>query len=30
MRDGRIHHGDTVLMCGFWAGLTWGTGLFRW
>lgn len=30
MRDGRIHHGDTVLMCGFGAGLTWGTGLFRW
>ena len=27
---GRIHRGDLVLMCGFGAGLTWGTGLFRW
>lgn len=27
---GRIQRGDTLLMCGFGAGLTWGTGLFRW
>jgi len=27
---GRIHRGDTILMSGFGAGLTWGTGLFRW
>ena len=26
----RIHRGDLVLMCGFGAGLTWGTALFRW
>ncbi|MEX0818573.1 MAG: beta-ketoacyl-ACP synthase III [Pirellulaceae bacterium] len=26
----RIHHGDLVLMCGFGAGLTWGTALLRW
>lgn len=29
-RAGRIQPGDTVLMCGFGAGLTWGTALFRW
>lgn len=29
-RAGRINKGDVVLMCGFGAGLTWGTGLFRW
>ena len=29
-RDGRLHRGDLVLLCGFGAGLTWGTGLFRW
>ena len=29
-REGRIKHGDLVVMCGFGAGLTWGTGLFRW
>lgn len=29
-RAGRINRGDTVLMSGFGAGLTWGTGLFRW
>lgn len=28
--QGRIRPGDVVLMCGFGAGLTWGTGLFRW
>ncbi len=27
---GRINSGDLVMMCGFGAGLTWGTGLFRW
>ena len=25
-----IKQGDVVLMCGFGAGLTWGTALFRW
>ncbi len=29
-RGGRINRGDTLLMCGFGAGLTWGTALFRW
>jgi len=29
-REGKINRGDTILMCGFGAGLTWGTGLFRW
>lgn len=29
-REGRIRRGDLVVMCGFGAGLTWGTGLFRW
>ncbi len=29
-RAGRINRGDTILMCGFGAGLTWGTSLFRW
>lgn len=27
---GRIHRGDTLLVCGFGGGLTWGTGLLRW
>ncbi|MCH8828348.1 MAG: ketoacyl-ACP synthase III [Planctomycetes bacterium] len=27
---GRLNRGDTVLMSGFGAGLTWGTALFRW
>lgn len=30
LRSGRIQRGDTLLMCGFGAGLTWGTSLFRW
>ena len=30
LQDDRIKPGDVVLMCGFGAGLTWGTGLFRW
>lgn len=29
-REGRIRRGDLVVMCGFGAGLTWGTSLFRW
>lgn len=29
-RAGRIKSGDVILMCGFGAGLTWGTALFRW
>jgi len=29
-REGRINRGDTVLLCGFGAGLTWGTALVRW
>jgi 3-oxoacyl-[acyl-carrier-protein] synthase-3 len=29
-REGRIHRGDTLLLSGFGAGLTWGTALFRW
>ncbi len=29
-RTGRIQSGDAILMCGFGAGLTWGTALFRW
>ena len=28
--QGKIESGDLVMMCGFGAGLTWGTGLFRW
>ena len=28
--EGRIKPGDTLLMSGFGAGLTWGTALFRW
>ena len=27
---GLIHRGDTVMLSGFGAGLTWGTALFRW
>jgi len=27
---GRLNTGDLVMMCGFGAGLTWGTGLFQW
>ena len=29
-REGKINRGDAILMCGFGAGLTWGTGVFRW
>ncbi len=29
-RQGLIKRGDLVLMCGFGAGLTWGTALIRW
>jgi 3-oxoacyl-[acyl-carrier-protein] synthase-3 len=30
LQQDRIRRGDTVLLCGFGAGLTWGTGLYRW
>lgn len=30
LQSGRINRGDTLLMSGFGAGLTWGTCLFRW
>jgi 3-oxoacyl-[acyl-carrier-protein] synthase-3 len=30
LQEGRIRRGDVVLMSGFGAGLTWGTGLFGW
>ena len=30
VRTGRVGAGDTLLLCGFGAGLTWGTGLWRW
>jgi 3-oxoacyl-[acyl-carrier-protein] synthase III len=29
-REGRIESGDSVVMCGFGAGLSWGTSVFRW
>lgn len=29
-QQGLIHSGDTILLSGFGAGLTWGTALFRW
>lgn len=29
-RAGRVHAGDTIVMCGFGGGLTWGTAVFRW
>ena len=29
-RAGKIKRGDAILLCGFGAGLTWGTGVFRW
>jgi 3-oxoacyl-[acyl-carrier-protein] synthase III len=28
--EGRIHPGDRIVMCGYGAGLTWGTAIFRW
>ena len=28
--DGRIQEGNLVLMCGFGAGLTWGTAIVQW
>jgi 3-oxoacyl-[acyl-carrier-protein] synthase III len=28
--DGRVHQGDTVLMTGMGAGLTWGSAVMRW
>ncbi len=30
LKAGRIDRGDALLLCGFGAGLTWGTGVFRW
>lgn len=30
LQEGRVARGDTILMCGFGAGLSWGTSLFRW
>ena len=30
VRTGRVEPGDALLLCGFGAGLTWGTGLLRW
>ncbi|MFO0903522.1 MAG: beta-ketoacyl-ACP synthase III [Pirellulales bacterium] len=29
-RAGKIHRGQHILLCGFGAGLTWGTAVFRW
>ena len=29
-RQGRIAPGDTILLCGFGAGLAWGTAVVRW
>lgn len=29
-REGKLKKGDTILMCGFGAGLTTGTGILRW
>ena len=29
-RAGRVHRGDLLLLCGFGAGLSWGTGIWRW
>lgn len=29
-REGRIESGDELLMCGFGAGLSWGTALWKW
>lgn len=28
--DGRLKNGDRILVCGFGAGLTWGTAIFQW
>jgi 3-oxoacyl-[acyl-carrier-protein] synthase-3 len=30
IEEGRLRPGDSVLMCGFGAGLTWGTAIFQW
>jgi len=30
IQTGRIERGDLVLLCGFGAGLSWGTALLRW
>jgi len=28
--EGRIEHGDNILLCGFGAGLTWGSAVLKW
>ena len=30
VREGRVKRGDYILLCGFGAGLAWGTALLRW
>jgi 3-oxoacyl-[acyl-carrier-protein] synthase III len=30
LREGRVRSGDELLMCGFGAGLSWGTALWKW
>jgi 3-oxoacyl-[acyl-carrier-protein] synthase-3 len=30
VRRGRVRRGDMLLICGFGAGLAWGTALWRW
>jgi 3-oxoacyl-[acyl-carrier-protein] synthase-3 len=30
LREGRVRPGDELLMCGFGAGLSWGTALWKW
>ncbi len=30
VQERRVNRGDLIVMCGFGAGLTWGTGVFRW
>ncbi|MFH5805363.1 3-oxoacyl-ACP synthase III family protein [Alienimonas sp. DA493] len=30
VRKGQVEPGDALLLCGFGAGLTWGTGVLRW
>jgi 3-oxoacyl-[acyl-carrier-protein] synthase-3 len=30
VRAGRVRPGDELMMCGYGAGLSWGTALWRW
>ena len=30
IEEGRMRPGDNLVMCGFGAGLTWGTAVFQW